>query len=132
MSVTDPTRNYAREDEHEQLEAALAKEAIAAHEANVAMAEDVQGDTCGQSEPSTVPDIHMQNAQAEHRFFQRIRCLELAVGLHTNRALRPAYKDSKNAALAEEMVSDTVSSAFVFYQFAIGALDEDALLSEDD
>jgi len=73
-----------------------------------------------------------QQVDSTEQFYHRSRCIELAIQLHLDRAMRPAYKDLKPAALAEEMVSNIVSSAFVFHQFAIGALDEEALLGEDD
>lgn len=100
---------------------------------------DRQGDECGQNEAdkpvapqpvsatASIDDELWRARQREEMMFHgRMRSLELAVGVHMR---RPKVKKGDEGTTITERI---VSTAYVFYQFAIGAIDEAALLEDED
>lgn len=67
-----------------------------------------------------------QRRQREEMTYTRMRALEMAVGVHMR---RPKVKKGDEGATIIECI---VSTAYVFHQFAIGAIDEAALLEDED
>lgn len=79
-----------------------------------------------ESTPGMDDELWQRRQREEMMFHGRMRSLELAVGVHMR---RPKVKKGDEGTTITERI---VSTAYVFHQFAIGAIDEAALMEDED